>query len=82
LRPWSSIASRKAAQAAFSGTPRGATSCSSPNQRSAALTLDFWLASVLALAPTVAGCRRSMLNRAAVQRAGKVSMGLSSALAI
>ena len=36
------------------GAPRGETSCSLLNQRNAALTFDFWLASVLALAPTVA----------------------------
>src|SRR5665213_2458400 len=74
--------SRKAAHSALSGTPRGATSCSLPNQRSAALAFDFWLASVLGLAPTTAGCSRSMLNRAAVKRAGKVAIGLPMALAI
>src|SRR6516164_1795967 len=74
--------SRRAAQAGVNGAPRGETSCSLLNQRRAALTLDFWLASVFALAPTVAGCRRLMFSCMAVQRAGRISMGLSSALAI
>jgi hypothetical protein len=34
------------------------------------------------LAPTTAGCSRSMLNRAAVKRAGKVAIGWPMAFAI
>ena len=62
--------------------PRLGTSFSLPNQRSAARAFDLWLASVFAFIPTRAWCRRPIGKRAAVQRAGMMSNGLSIALAI
>ena len=47
-----------------------ATLCSLPNQRSAARTLDLWLANVLAVTPTRAWCKWATEIRTEDQRAG------------
>ena len=74
--------SRKAAHSADNGTPRGDTSCSLPNQRSAAAVLARWLARVLATTPRAAWCSWLTAKRTEVKRAGMVSRGRSSHLPI
>jgi len=62
--------------------PREGTLYSLPNQRSAAATLDLWLATVFAVTPKRAWCSWPTGKRIAVHRAGVTSTGRSSHLAI
>ena len=62
--------SRNAAHSAESRIPCRGTSCSLPNQRSAARTLLLWFASVFAVTPTRAWCNCPTGIRTEVQRAG------------
>src|SRR5258705_1283412 len=62
--------SRSTAHSADSATPREGTLCSLPNQRSAAATLDLWLATVLAVTSRRAWCNWLKGTPIQVQRAG------------
>ena len=63
--------SRNLAHSADKATPREGTLYSLLNQRSAAATLDLWLATVFAVTPKRAWCSWPTGRRIAVHRAGK-----------